>query len=77
MTPSGGVQDSEDKLQKYIYNLDPWCENYNLQISIGKTKVTTLYGKEPVRSNIVIENKSIEQASYFKYLDCDKSYASR
>jgi hypothetical protein len=45
--------------------------NYNLEISINKSKVMAFKGKYPVRSKIMINNKIIKQVKNFNYLGCD------
>ena len=36
------IQDSEDKLQKYVYILNQMSKDYNLKISTDKTKIMVL-----------------------------------
>ena len=44
------IQDSEDKLQKYVYILNQMSKDYNLKISKDKTKIMVFKGKHLVRS---------------------------
>ena len=46
------IQDSEDKLQKYVYILIQMSKYYNLKISTDKTKIMACKGKHLVRSKI-------------------------
>ena len=68
------IQESEDKLQLAVHRLNQICPEYNLKISLHKTKVMAFQGKYPVRSKIIVNNKPIEQVSNFTYLGCDTSY---
>lgn len=68
------IQNSEENLQRSVYKLSQIGKEYNLKISTRKTKVMAHKGKHPVRSKVVIENKILEQVSYFDYLGCNVSY---
>jgi hypothetical protein len=45
-----------------------------MKISHQKTKIMASKGKEPTRSNTVIDNMILEQANTFTYLGCNISY---
>jgi hypothetical protein len=65
---------SENEPQMTTQLLNKTTLNYNLEISINKSKVMAFKGKYPVRSKIMINNKTIEQVKNFNYLGCDISY---
>ena len=54
------IQSNEDDLQRSTYLLDKINLDYNMQILIFKTKSVALKGKEPGRTDLVIDEKSIE-----------------
>lgn len=64
----------EDLLQLAAHKLNEICKDYNLKISINKTKVMAFSGKNPLRAKIIIDDQMIEQVSHYKYLGCDISY---
>lgn len=64
---------TEDYLQENITKLNRILLEYNMKISIDKTKVMAMKGKEIQRAKIVINNQIIEQTSTFKYLGSDIS----
>ena len=45
-----------------------------MHLLISKTKSMALKSKEPVRTKLVINNKSIVQMQHFIYLGCDITY---
>lgn len=65
---------NENELQKNAHILSNILEDYNLKISIKKSKVMSFQGKYPVRSKICIYNSTLEQVRHFNYLGCDLSY---
>lgn len=67
------IQETEDDLQRSIHHLHQICQNYNIEISKEKTKVMANWGKIPIRSKIVVDDKIIEQVSSFNYLGCEIS----
>ena len=67
------IQDSEDKLQKSVYILNQMSKDYNLKISMDKTKVMAFKGKHSVRSKIEIDRSILEQVKQFNYLGCKLS----
>jgi hypothetical protein len=69
------IQENEDTLQKSMYELQKLSNNYNFNISTTKTKVMAFQGKYPIRSKIILNNKSIiEQVSNLNYLGCNVTY---
>jgi hypothetical protein len=69
------IQENEYALQKSMYELQKLSNNYNFNIPTTKTKVMALEGKYPIRSKIILNNKSIiEQVSNFNYLGCNFTY---
>jgi hypothetical protein len=61
-------------LQRAIFELNKTADNYNLKMSVTKTKTMAFKGKYPIRIKIVINDKILEQVSHFKYLGSDISY---
>jgi hypothetical protein len=45
-----------------------------MSISTEKTKIMAFLGKDPVRSKICINNKTLEQMNILNYLGCTLSY---
>jgi hypothetical protein len=68
------LQESEEELQRAMYQLSKISAKYNMKVSTSKTKVMAFWGKYPRRSKIVVENKIVEQVSHFNYLGCDVTY---
>ena len=68
------IFDTEDRLQKAVYELNKICKEYNMIISENKTKIMAFQGRNPVRSKIIIEDSILEQVSHFQYLGCDITY---
>jgi hypothetical protein len=62
------IQDSEDNLQKSVYILNQLSKDYNLKISMDKTKTMAFKGKHLVRSKIEIDGSVLEQVKQFNYL---------
>jgi hypothetical protein len=52
------IQESEDELQRSIFYLNNICKSYNSKISINKTKTMAFKGKYPVKTKIIIEDKT-------------------
>jgi hypothetical protein len=67
------IQDSEDKLQKSVYILNQLSKDYNLKISIDKTKLMAFKRKHLVHSKIEIDELILEQVTQFSYLGCELS----
>ncbi len=68
------ISDNEDTLQRALYELQMIIKEYNLEISIQKTKSMAFQGKYPNRCKLVVNSQNIEQVSSFKFLGCDLSY---
>jgi hypothetical protein len=62
------IQDSEHKLQKFIYILNQLSRDYNLKISKDKTKIMAFKGKHLVHSKIEINGSILEQVKQFNYI---------
>jgi hypothetical protein len=68
------ITKSESVLQYSVHNLNKTAAKYFLEINIEKTKVMAFKGREPVRSKICINNKTLEQVNTFYYLGYYLSY---
>jgi hypothetical protein len=68
------IATSEDELQWAIYNLQKMISDFDMSISTEKTKIMAFLGKDPGRSKICINNKTLEQVNTFNYLGCTLSY---
>jgi hypothetical protein len=62
------IADTEDNLQKAAHKLNRLITEYGLTISVQKTKSMAFKGRDPVRTKIVIDNKTVEQVKSFNYL---------
>jgi hypothetical protein len=67
------IQKNEDDLQRLVHHLNQICNQYNFKISKEKTKVMEFWGKHPVRSKIVLQDRLLEQVLYLNYLGCEIS----
>lgn len=65
---------SEDNLQRALYNLNIIAKEFNLNISLKKTKVMGFKGKTPIRLKIILNDEPVEQVNHFEYLGCTLSY---
>jgi hypothetical protein len=54
------LANSENNLQRAIHRLNVISKDYNMRISIDKTKVLTLRGKDPKRIKIVINERILD-----------------
>ncbi|KAJ4433985.1 hypothetical protein ANN_16304 [Periplaneta americana] len=68
------LANTEDNLQMAIHRLYQKAKEYNLEISIHKTKTMAFIGKNSIRTKIVINNSGVEQVNAFTYLGCNLSY---
>jgi len=59
------IQDPEDKLQKSVCLLNQMSKDYNLKISMVKTKIMAFKGKHLVRSKIEVHRSILEQVKQF------------
>ena len=66
--------DTEDKLQNAAHWLNQIVTEYDLTISVQKTKSVAFKGRDPVRTKIVIDNKIIERVNLLNYLGNVISY---
>ena len=71
--------DTEDNPEKAAHKLrvNQIITEYGLTISVQKTKLKAFKGRDPVRTNIVIDNKIIEQVNLFNYLGNIISYKTQ
>jgi hypothetical protein len=68
------IAKSQSDLQYSVHNLNKIAAKYSLEINIEKTKVTAFKGREPVRSKICINNKTLEQVNIYSCLGYYLSY---
>ncbi|XP_055380820.1 uncharacterized protein LOC129611625 [Condylostylus longicornis] len=61
------ISDSEDNLQRLVYAFEKAAEEFNMEISVEKTK-NMVISKNPLRCKLAVYEKSIEQVMEFKYL---------
>jgi hypothetical protein len=61
-------------LQQAVYLLHRISKEYNLEIATEKTKVFGFVGTDHLRTNIIINDETLEQVSQFTYLGCSISY---
>ena len=59
---------SEDELQTMAYHLNIIVRKYRMTESSTKTKSMAMWGNHIQRVKIVINENTIEQVTYFKYL---------
>jgi hypothetical protein len=62
------ISNTEGNLQKAAHKLKQIITEYGLTISVQKTKSVAFKGRDPIRSKIVIGNKTIEQVNSCNYL---------
>jgi len=68
------IFDTEDSWQKAVYLLYNISKECNLEIATKKTKVFGFIGTDHLRTNIIINDETLEQVSQFTYLGCSISY---
>jgi hypothetical protein len=61
-------------LQTAVTRLENIANGFNMRISSMKTKNIAFQRKNHIRCKIVIDNKTTEQVSSFKYLGSNVSY---
>jgi hypothetical protein len=66
--------ESEAGLQRAVNRLENKANGFNMRISTMKTKTMAFQGKNHIRCKIVVDNKTKEQISSFKYLGFNISY---
>jgi hypothetical protein len=59
---------SSDDLKCCIYNFHIVASKYNMDISVGKSKVMAFRGKGPVPSKVCLNSKMTERTNSFTYL---------
>ena len=64
------ISDTEDNLRKAVYLLYNISREYNLEIATKKTKVFGFVGTDHLRTNIAINDETLEQVGQFTYLGC-------
>ena len=57
-----------------VYLLYSISNEYNLEIATKKTKVFGFVGADHLRTKIITDDETLEQASQFTYLRCNISY---
>jgi hypothetical protein len=62
------LANSEDNLQRAIHRLNVMSKDYNMRISVDKTKLLALRGKDPIRIKIVINERILDQVLNFNCL---------
>jgi hypothetical protein len=67
------IQDSADKIQKYVYIFNQMGKGYNIKISMEQTKIMAFKGKYLMHSTIEIDGSILEQVKRFNYLGCELS----
>ena len=67
------LADSEQDLQRAVFQLKEVTKHFNLEVSTQKSKVMAFKGKYPIRSKIAL-NEIVKQVSCFNYLGCIVSY---
>jgi len=68
---------TKDNLQKVASELNKIIARRGLTTSVHKTKLMVCKGRHPVRSNIVIDNRIIEQINNFNFLRDSVSYEKK
>jgi hypothetical protein len=64
----GMVASTEEGLQKIMNKLNETAKNYDMKISVQKTKIMVISKMERKTANIKLEGVTIEQVKTFKYL---------
>jgi len=63
---------SEDNLQRLLFNFTNKAKEFNMEVSTGKTK-SMVISKDPIRCKLEIDKKIIEQVMKFNYLGVEIS----
>ncbi|KAH1008183.1 hypothetical protein HUJ05_008764 [Dendroctonus ponderosae] len=66
------LAETEDNLQRQLHRFNQVSTQFNMQISISKTKCMT-FAREPTRCKPVINNEIVGQVTTFRYLGADIS----
>jgi hypothetical protein len=59
------LQESESDLQMSVYKLHQLYSEYNMKISLTKTKTLAFHVKQSVRTKTIIDNYTLEQVTHF------------
>jgi len=62
------VVDSEDALQISIHNLETVTSKFRSKISKSKTKTMAFKGRDPVRTKIVVNNRTKKHSNLSRLL---------
>jgi hypothetical protein len=62
----------DEDLQRLLYRFKTTSEEYNMKLSIEKTK-TMVISKNPTQCKLSIDGKTIEETMTFKYLGVEMS----
>ena len=66
------LAEDERILKNMLMELSDRCEDYEMKISINKTKAMAI-GRKPKKIDMQIKDESIERVDSFKYLGCNIS----
>ena len=66
------IAESEDELQRLLYQFNTTARKFKINISVTKTRATTT-SKIPLRCTLEIDGKSVQQEMKFKYLGIEIS----
>ena len=61
------ITQSENNLQRMLFEFNQTANKYNMNISIPKTKSMTI-SKEPIRGKLALNDQPIKQVMSFEYL---------
>lgn len=64
------MAENEDELQRLLFNFNKAAKEYNMEISIPKTK-SMVISRTQIRCKLELENKIIEQIMTFTYLGAE------
>jgi hypothetical protein len=68
--------DSEDNLQSGVLTLKKHSKNFGIEILPENFEMMTFLVQDPVRCQIVVDNKCWQQIQNFQSLDCEISYVN-
>jgi len=61
-------------LQRSLYSLNAIIQDYNLETATKTSKVMTVYGRQPSRHAILMNEQRREQIQSFKFLGCELTH---